>query len=46
MGQRAQALFAQQGIEVMVGASADTPERIVTAYLDGSLSLGGNVCDH
>ncbi len=46
MGQRAQMLFAQQGIEVMVGANPDTPEQIVTAYLDGSLALGGNVCDH
>lgn len=46
MGQRAQGLFAQQNIEVVVGASADTPEDIVKAYLDGTLKAGANLCDH
>ena len=46
MGQRAQQLFAQNGIAVVVGASADTPDRIVSAYLDGSLQPGDNICDH
>lgn len=46
MGQRAQQLFAQNGIDVVVGASADTPEQIVSAYLDGSLQAGDNICDH
>lgn len=46
MGQRAQQLFAQQGITVLVGAPAETPERLVSAYLDGRLQSGVNACDH
>lgn len=46
MGQRAQALFAQQGIKVVVGAPAETPGKIVENYLAGTLSTGDNVCDH
>lgn len=46
MGQRAQALFAQQNIEVVVGASPDTPEEIAKAYLEGDLKSGANLCDH
>ena len=46
MGQRAQGLFAQQGIQVVVGAPADTPERLVSEYLAGTLRVGENVCDH
>jgi len=46
MGQRAQMLFAEQGIQVLVGAPCDTPDRIVAAYLDGSLVTGENICDH
>ena len=46
MGARAQNLFAEQNIDVVVGAPADTPESIVQAYLDGSLQTGANVCDH
>ena len=46
MGQRAIALFNQQGIEVMVGAPAETPEILVSDYLAGRLKAGDNVCDH
>jgi len=46
MGQRAQELFKQRGIHVMVGAPSETPERLVAAYLDGTLQTGANVCDH
>jgi predicted Fe-Mo cluster-binding NifX family protein len=46
MGQRAQQLFAQHGISVVIGAPADAPERIVGDYLAGRLQVGGNVCDH
>ncbi|MDX9754435.1 MAG: NifB/NifX family molybdenum-iron cluster-binding protein [bacterium] len=46
MGQRAQALFAQNEIRVVVGVSADTPEEIVQQFLDGSLQSGVNLCDH
>ncbi|MBN1866782.1 NifB/NifX family molybdenum-iron cluster-binding protein [Candidatus Sumerlaeota bacterium] len=46
MGQRAQALFAQQGIQVVVGASAETPKQVVSSYLAGTLEAGVNACDH
>jgi len=46
MGQRAQQLFAQNGITVVVGAPADTAENLVAAYLSGTLVLGRNACDH
>ncbi|MBE7558473.1 ATPase [bacterium] len=45
-GQRAQDLFAEQGIQVVVGAPAETPERLVVAFLAGTLQVGTNTCDH
>ena len=46
MGQRAQQLFAQQGIKVVVGAPAETPEQLIAEYFAGTLQVGENVCDH
>ncbi|HNR34038.1 MAG TPA: iron-sulfur cluster carrier protein MrpORP [Candidatus Hydrogenedentes bacterium] len=46
MGSRAQSLFAEQGIQVVVGAPADAIEDLVKAYLEGALQSGENVCDH
>jgi len=46
MGQRAQGLFAQQNIEVVVGANTDLPETLVSDYLAGALKSGQNLCDH
>jgi len=46
MGRRAHDLFAENGIQVMVGAPAQHPETLVTAYLKGSLQTGANACDH
>jgi len=46
MGQRAQDLFAQSGIQVIVGAPAESPEKIVGLFLDGALVSGANSCDH
>ena len=46
MGQRAQELFAGRGIKVLVGAPAETPEKIVADYVCGALVTGANVCDH
>lgn len=46
MGARAQALFAEQGIRVMVGASAETPHDLVISFLQGTLVTGENICDH
>ena len=46
MGERAQALFAERGIAVVVGAPSETPEAVAAAYLGGTLATGQNVCDH
>jgi predicted Fe-Mo cluster-binding NifX family protein len=46
MGQRAQGLFAQNGIEVVVGAPGGDPADVAAAYLSGTLETGENVCDH
>lgn len=46
MGQRAQQLFAQNEIEVVIGATTNSPEELVTAYLGGTLETGDNICDH
>jgi len=46
MGQRAQELFAGRGIKVLVGAPAETPEKIIEDYFAGTLVTGANVCDH
>lgn len=46
MGQRAKALFAEHGIEVIVGTHCDTPDRLVAAFMAGELKVGENVCDH
>jgi len=46
MGQRAQHLFMQNGIDVVVGAPSGTPAELVDAYLTGTLQTGENVCDH
>ena len=46
MGQRAQQLFAEQGIQVVVGAPAETPEKLITDFFAGTLQTGDNVCDH
>jgi len=46
MGQRAQELFSGNGIKVVVGAAAETPEKLVEDYLAGSLQAGTNLCDH
>ena len=46
MGSRAQQLFAQNDIAVVVGAPSETPEQLVSAHLNGTLEAGQNVCDH
>ena len=46
MGQRAQQLFVQNSIHVVLGAPDETPEQIAAAYLNGTLQAGDNVCDH
>jgi len=46
MGIRAQELFQQNQIKVVVGVMEDNPEKAVLSYLNGSLATGSNVCDH
>lgn len=46
MGSRAQGLFQQNGIDVVVGAPSESAEVIAQRYLAGSLEAGTNVCDH
>lgn len=46
MGPRAVALFQQHGINVVLGALEDDPERAVLSHLNGILTTGDNVCDH
>ncbi len=46
MGQRAQQLFTQNGINVVIGAQSETPEKLVEAYLQDTLQTGANICDH
>jgi len=46
MGQRAQTLFAQNKIEVSVGAPSEEPSALVLSYLNNSLKTGNNLCDH
>jgi len=46
MGRRAQELFVQNGIEVVVGAPNNDPEQLVKQYLTGQLQCGQNICDH
>ena len=46
MGRRAQDLFIQSGIEVLVGAEPIEPETLVRSWLEGKLVQGQNACDH
>ena len=46
MGQRAQQLFAQNDIKVVIGASAATAEELISSYLQDTLETGDNICDH
>ena len=46
MGSRAQNLFNENGIEVIVGAPTIDPEHVLEGYLNGNLETGGNLCDH
>ena len=46
MGSRAQQLFAQNDITVVVGAASGTAQELASAYLEGTLQAGENICDH
>jgi predicted Fe-Mo cluster-binding NifX family protein len=46
MGMRAQNLFSESGIAVVIGAPMLEPEEVVKQYINGTLEVGENVCDH
>jgi len=46
MGSRAQGLFRQHRISVVVGATESDPEKALLSYLDGRLTTEDNICDH
>ncbi len=46
MGERAQQLLKENGIDVIIGAPMDSPESLTNQYLSGTLVTGANVCDH
>jgi predicted Fe-Mo cluster-binding NifX family protein len=47
MGPRAADIFAQQGIEVVLGVNGDDPDIMAQRFLDGTLEATGQAChDH
>jgi len=46
MGSRAQNLFNQSRIKVVINVLESDPEQAVLSYLAGTLKTGGDVCDH
>jgi ATP-binding protein involved in chromosome partitioning len=46
MGEKAQQLLREKGIEVIIGAPMDSPEFLANQYLSNTLMAGENVCDH
>lgn len=46
MGERAQELLREKGIEVIIGAPMDSPESLANQYLSDTLVAGANVCNH
>jgi len=46
MGSRAQNLFQENRIQVIIGVMESDPEKAVLSYLSGVLAAGDNICDH
>lgn len=46
IGESAQQLLKENGIEVVIGAPMDSPESLVNQYFTNTLITGDNVCDH
>ena len=46
MGTRAQGLFRESRIQVVVGTLQRDPEKAVMDYVRGALATGDNLCDH
>lgn len=46
MGQRAQALFKSNNIEIIIGAASLTPEELIESLVNNELESGQNFCTH
>ena len=46
MGSRAQSLFQQNCIGVIINVVETDPEKVVLDYIGGTLEVGDDVCDH
>jgi len=46
MGEKAQELLKEKGIEIIIGAPVDSPESLANRYISNTLTSGSNVCDH
>ncbi|MFA7166395.1 MAG: iron-sulfur cluster carrier protein MrpORP [Desulfoplanes sp.] len=46
MGARAQSLFTDAGVKVLVGVEGGSPEEIAMGFMNGTLQTGQNICDH
>jgi predicted Fe-Mo cluster-binding NifX family protein len=46
MGARAQQIFAESGVKVVCGAPPLEPLQVVKQYVEGTLEVGDNACDH
>jgi predicted Fe-Mo cluster-binding NifX family protein len=44
MGPRASGMFAQHGIQVVLGVQGDDPDVLVRSFLDGTLAATGEEC--
>ena len=46
MGSRAQSLFQQNHIKIVVNTLESDPEKAVLSYISDTLTTGDNICDH
>lgn len=46
MGPRAQEIFRENRIEVIIGAPSEIPEKVVLDHIQGTLTPGDNACHH
>ena len=46
MGSRAQGLFSQNHIKVIINVVGGDPEKVVLDHIRGTLEVGDDVCDH
>ncbi|MDY7019103.1 MAG: NifB/NifX family molybdenum-iron cluster-binding protein [Chloroflexota bacterium] len=46
MGSRAQNIFQENRIQVIIGVIEDDPDKAVLDHMIGALATGDNICDH